>query len=76
VSGRPPRPDPDEPAPEETSERVARLRAELRAFNKAKRDKRLRQGLAKPRTYAEIEIFGADLFNRRIEDPPDTKEDG
>jgi hypothetical protein len=50
---------------------LAELRRELRQFQQAERDKKLRAGKAKPRTLREWSIFGQDLLPKR-----DAPEDG
>ncbi len=78
MSRRPPRPDPDEPlpkpaadmSPEERAEAIRRIRAELRGFDKARRERRIRQGRAKPKTMREMEIFGADLLKHSKAEAP------
>jgi len=58
---------------EERAELVRRARAELRAFDRSNRERRLRRGLAKPRTMGEVEIFGADLLRKRGTGAPDAE---
>jgi hypothetical protein len=50
---------------EQTADRIARIRAELREFDKAKRDRKLRAGKAMPKTYRECDIFASDLLAPR-----------
>ncbi len=49
---------------EESKARLDALRQEMREYEKQKRRRRLRRGLAKPRTMKEFEIFAADLVNK------------
>ncbi len=76
MSRRPPPPDPGEPPPKPASEMTAderaelirKIRGELREFDKARRERRIRQGRAKPRTMREMEIFASDLIEKRPND--------
>lgn len=51
---------------------LAELRAELREFEREKRDRKLRRGRAYPRTMRETEIFLAGIAERH----PEPAEDG
>lgn len=59
------------PTDETPAERLARLRKILADLKREERDAKLRQGRAKPRTHREMEIFGADLIERRDGERPD-----
>lgn len=50
---------------------LAELRAELREFEREKRDRKLRRGRAYPRTMRETEIFLAGMAKRLPELPED-----
>ena len=62
----------EEMTPAEQQEHVEqlrqRVRAELKVFKQGRRETDLRAGKARPRNFAEIEIFAADLLNRRVDD--------
>jgi len=55
--------EPEKPVSEMTADELAefrrKLRRELRDLERPRRDKKLRQGRAKPRNRAEWEIFGS-----------------
>jgi len=55
---------PDDDRPLTAAEMRTRLRAEMKPYLQAQRDKLLRNGRAKPRNYREMEIFGKDLYER------------
>jgi len=63
---RPDSPEPDKPLAEMTAEELAEFRAtlkrEIREMQRPGRDRRLRQGRAKPRNRREAEIFAATLL--------------
>jgi hypothetical protein len=51
-----------EPAPRRgRDELIAEARATTRAIGRVRRDRRLREGKAKPRTYREMALFGTHL---------------
>lgn len=56
--------DDDRSAPRRSLEEI---RAELRKFERAQRDERLRRGRAKPRTLREFEIFAEYLRRHSAE---------
>ncbi|HEU5418123.1 MAG TPA: hypothetical protein VFV41_10570 [Streptosporangiaceae bacterium] len=74
----------------EACERTRRFRADLAALavrmapvkraladeRRARRDRKLRRGLAYPRTLAEVEIFGADRRGGRPLGEPERPADG
>jgi hypothetical protein len=82
ASGEPPRPPlklPPKP-PEDVSEAEKRayydqvrriLRTELRELRRPRREADLRAGQVQPRNRAEIELFGADLIDRHLDDGQD-----
>lgn len=56
--------DPPAPDPADTAARIKAIRAELVAYQRQQRERKLARGLGKPRTRRETEIWLAGLAKR------------